>query len=233
MQETIDGSNAEFVLLDAGLVLPLPDDFSYEEGSVLVCNFGTAYGAVRNAFTFPGGTVVIWGLGPVGLNCIIVAKAFGLRVIGIDLSESRREIAASLDVEVIDGAASDLVGLLHSMTGGEGPDGVIDTTGVDSVHRIIVPAVKRGGTVVLVGLGHASMVGTVPQAILRQVTIKGSWIFDIADWNPMLQFVRDHKIDLLQTVDKTVSANRFVEMFVEADKALAGKIIFDWSDFSG
>jgi hypothetical protein len=37
----------------------------------------------------------------------------------------------------------------------------------------------------------------------------------------------------LQTVDKTVSANRFVEMFVEADKALAGKIIFDWSDFSG
>ena len=233
MQETIDGSNAEYVLLDAGLVLPLPEEFSYEEGSVLVCNFGTGYGAVRNAFTFPGGTLVIWGLGPVGLNSAIVAKAFGLRVIGVDVSASRREIAERLGVEVVDGAEERLVERLHALTGGEGPDAVIDTTGVGAVHELLVPTVKRGGTVVLVGLGHDSMVGPVPQAVLRQVTIKGSWIFDIADWHPMLQFVREHGIDLMQTVDKTVSVNRFVEMFDEADRALAGKIIFDWSDFSG
>lgn len=228
MQENIDGSNAEYVLLDAGLVLPLPDDFTYEQGSVLVCNFGTGYGAVRNAFTFPGGTVAVWGLGPVGLNTIIVARAFGLRVIGVDVSEGRRKIASDLGVETIDGSRIDLVENIHLLTDGEGPDAVIDTTGVASVHEILVPAVKRRGTVVLVGLGHDSMVGPVPQAVLRQVTIKGSWIYDIEDWNPMLQFVRDHNIDLMLTVDKTVSIGKFTEMFEEADRALAGKIIFDW-----
>lgn len=229
MHENLDGSNAEYVLLDAGLVLPLPDEFSYPEGSVLVCNFGTGYGAVRNAFTFPGGTIAIWGLGPVGLNAVIVAKAFGLRVIGVDVSEGRRRIAESLGVEVVDGATEHLTEVIHEMTGGEGPDSIIDTTGVGSVHALLVPTVKRGGTVVLVGLGHDTMVGPVPQAVLRQVTIKGSWIYDIEDWQPMLQFVRDHRIDLLSVVDKVVPESQFVEAFAEADKALGGKIIFDWS----
>jgi threonine dehydrogenase-like Zn-dependent dehydrogenase len=229
MQENLDGSNAEYVLLDAGLVLPLPEEFSYPEGSVLVCNFGTAFGAVRNAFTFPGGVLAVWGLGPVGLNVVLVAKAFGLRVIGVDVSAGRRKIAEDLGVEVLDGAIENLTEVIHEMTGGEGPDSIIDTTGVGSVHEILVSTVKRCGTVVLVGLGHATMVGPVPQTILRQVTVKGSWIFDIEDWQPMLQFVKNHNIDLNSTIDKVVPESQFKEAFVEADKALAGKIVFDWS----
>ncbi len=230
MQENLDGSNAEYILLDVGLVLPLPDEFSYADGSVLVCNFGTAYGAVRNAFSFPGGTLAVWGLGPVGLNIILVARAMGMRVIGVDVSEGRRAVAESMGVEVVDGAKEGLTDIVHEMTGGEGPDAIIDTTGVGSVHELLVPTVKRGGTVVLVGLGHATSVGTVPQAILRQVTIKGSWIFDIEDWQPMLQFVREHDlVDLKATVDKIVPIDHFEEAFSEADRALAGKIIFDWS----
>lgn len=229
MQETLNGSNAEYVLLDVGLVLPLPDDFSYAEGSVLVCNFGTAYGAVRNAFTFPGGTLAVWGLGPVGLNVVLVAKAMGMRIIGIDVSEGRRSLAESMGVEIVDGGLTNLTEVLQAMTGGEGPDSVIDTTGVGAVHKLLVPTVKRGGTVVLVGLGHDTSVGTVPQAILRQVTIKGSWIFDIADWQPMLQFVRDHDIDLTSTIDKIVPISQFESAYLEADQALAGKIVFDWA----
>lgn len=230
MQENLDGSNAEYILLDVGLVLPLPEDFSYADGSVLVCNFGTAYGAVRSAFNFPGGTLAVWGLGPVGLNTILVARAMGMRVIGVDVSEGRRTVAASMGVEVVDGAEPGLTDTIHGLTGGEGPDAIIDTTGVGSVHELLVPTVKRGGTIVLVGLGHATSVGPVPQAILRQVTIKGSWIFDIADWQPMLQFAREHElVDLMATVDKIVPINQFEQAFDEADRALAGKIIFDWS----
>nr|WP_275889568.1 zinc-binding dehydrogenase [Nakamurella flavida] len=230
MQENLDGSNGEYILLEAGLVLPLPDEFTWADGSVLVCNFGTAYGAVRNAFSFPGGTLAVWGLGPVGLNIVLVARAMGMRVIGMDVSAGRRGVAEAMGVEVVDGAQGSLTELLHSMTDGEGPDSIIDTTGVGSVHEILVPTVKRGGTVVLVGLGHNTSVGPVPQAVLRQVTIKGSWIFDIEDWQPMLEFVRSHElVDLMATVDKVVPIADFELAFEEADQALAGKIIFDWA----
>lgn len=229
MQENLDGSNAEYILLDAGLVLPLPNEFSYEEGSVLVCNFGTAYGAVRNAFTFPGGTLAVWGLGPVGLNVVLVARAMGMRVIGVDVSAGRRAVAEALGAETVEGDQEGLTEILHAMTEGEGPEAIVDTTGVGAVHDLLVSTVRRRGTVVLVGLGHETSVGPVPQAILRQVTIKGSWIFDIQDWQPMLDFVREHdQIDLLATVDKIVPIDEFETAFSEADRALAGKIIFNW-----
>jgi threonine dehydrogenase-like Zn-dependent dehydrogenase len=228
MQENRDGSNADFFLSNVGQLLPLPEDFSYEEGSVLACNFGTAWGALKSAFTFPGGTVVIWGLGPVGLNMVLVARALGVRVLGVDLSEGRRRIAAQLGAETFDGASDDIVAKLHAVTDDEGPDIVIDTTGVGAVHEKLIATVKRTGTVVLVGLGHQTAVGPVPQAILRQVTIKGSWIYDVEDWHPMIEFIRCNKLDLLATVDRVVPIDEFPERIHEADAAMAGKIVFQW-----
>ncbi|MDI2030177.1 zinc-binding dehydrogenase [Saccharopolyspora sp. TS4A08] len=223
-----DGSNADHVLVPAGQVLPLPEDFSYPEGSVLSCNFGTAWGAVRNAFSFPGGTLAVWGLGPVGLNCVLIARALGMKVIGVDISEGRREVAEGVGATVVDGARSDVVEAVRSVTGGDGPDAIIDTTGVGAVHAILVSAVKPRGTVVLVGLGHETSVGPVPEVVLKQVTIKGSWLYDVADWPEMLDFVRQHEIDLMTTVDKVVPIAEFETMLKEADAASAGKIVFTW-----
>ena len=64
--ETV-GDVAELVLLAAGQVLPLPNDFTYEAGAVLGCNFGTAWSVVRKAMDNAGGTLAIWGLGTLGL----------------------------------------------------------------------------------------------------------------------------------------------------------------------
>ncbi|QUH01826.1 zinc-binding dehydrogenase [Saccharopolyspora erythraea] len=223
-----DGSNAEYVLAPVGQVLPLPEDFSFPEGSVLSCNFGTAWGAVRNAFSFPNGTVVVWGLGPVGLNIILIAQALGAEIIGVDISEGRRRVAEKFGATVVDGSRPDVVDAVHALAGGEGPEAIIDTTGVGSVHALLVSAIRRRGTIVLVGLGHETSVGPVPVAILKQVTIKGSWLYDIEDWQDMLDFVRRHEIDLLATVDKVVPIAQFETMLEEADAALSGKIIFSW-----
>lgn len=223
-----DGSNAEYVLSPVGQVLPLPDGLTFPEGSVLSCNFGTAWSAVRSAFTFPGGTLAVWGLGPVGLNSVLIARALGMKVIGVDVSEGRRKVAGKFGTTVVDGSRPDVIGALRALTGGRGPESVIDTTGVGVVHSMLVPVVRSKGTIVLVGLGHETYVGPAPAAILKQVTIKGSWLYDIADWPDMLDFVRRHEIDLLSTVDKVVPIDEFETMIEEADAAQRGKIIFTW-----
>jgi len=225
-----DGSNASHYLATVGQILPLPDDFSYEEASVLACNFGTAWGALKAGVPFPGGTVAVWGLGPVGLNIVLMGKAMGLRILGIDISEARRRLAELLGAEVLNGSREDIVAVLTERTHGEGPDTVIDTTGVGAVHEKLVTAVRPKGTVVLVGLGHQTAVGPVPQIILKQLSIKGSWIYDVDDWLPMLDFVRRHQLDVMRTVERVVPIAEFPIWIKEADAANCGKIVFTWDD---
>lgn len=229
MMENRDGSNADHFVAKSGQLLPLPDDFSYEDGSVLSCNFGTAWSAIKTGSCFPGGTIALWGLGPVGLNIVLIAKKLGMRVIGIDLSSARCDFARDAGAdEVIDGSQTDAVEQLLSLTGGEGADTVIDTTGAGPVHERLVEATRLGGHIVLVGMGHETSVGPVPAIILRQVTIHGSWIYDIADWWPMLEFVRQHEIDLMSCVEEVVPISQFPEKIEKADKGECGKIIFRW-----
>lgn len=228
MAEARHGSNAEFICLPESQCLPLPDDLSFEEGAVLACNFGTAFGAVKNAFAFPGGTVAIWGMGPVGLCAILAAKSVGLRVLAFDISSERRDLARRLGAdEVLDGAG-DSAAAVQDLTGGRGAQAVIDTTGMPAVHAALIPAVAVRGTVVLVGIGRDSAVGPVLWAVLKQVTIRGSWIYDIADWPDILDFVRRHRIDLMSVVTEVASPDRGPEMFALADRAQCGKVVFRW-----
>lgn len=228
MAENRDGSNAEFIVLPVGQVLPLPDGLSYEHGAVLACNFGTAWGAMKNAWTFPGGTVAVWGLGPVGLCIVAIATHLGMRVIGVEPAPGRRRLAEELGAEVLDATDPELVESLRAMTNGRGPESVIDTSGIPAAHQDLVAAVRTTGQVVLVGLGHPSSVGPTTEAILKQLTIVGSWIYDIEDWPAIVDFVMARQIDLDALIDVVASPDQAVEMFARADAADGAKVVFRW-----
>ena len=232
MSEKRHGSNAEFIVLPEDQCLPLPEEFSWEDGVVLACNFGTAYGAVKNAFGFPGGTLAIWGMGPVGLCAVLIAKAVGLRVLALDLTEERLALARQIGAdEAVNGSQNDISGILGKMTAGKGPDCVIDTSGSPKVHEILVPTVADRGTVVLVGfagLGAQSSVGPSFWTVLKQVKIVGSWIYEVDEWTEILDFVRRHRIDLSKVITHRTDVDSAKEMFQMADKGRCGKVVFQW-----
>jgi threonine dehydrogenase-like Zn-dependent dehydrogenase len=230
MQRSRDGANADFILVPEGQILPLPHDFTFEEGVVMACTFGTAWTAVKNSGAQRGEVLAVWGLGPIGLNVALIAKAMGIRILGIDVSAGRRRAATSLGCEVLDGNDPELPKALRSETAGLGPGRVIETTGVASVHQLVVSAMRRRGTLVLVGLGRESHIGPVRELILKEITVKGSWIFGIPDWQPMVDFIRSHQVDVMSTVDRVVPIERFEESVFEADAAKVAKIVFTWPD---
>ncbi len=91
-----DGVDAEYVMVPARNALPLPDDFDFEDGSLLACNLGTAYGAVRKAKASGDMTLAVSGLGPVGLYTVMFARAMGASVLGIDVQPSRIEMCGDV-----------------------------------------------------------------------------------------------------------------------------------------
>ncbi|WBB69851.1 zinc-dependent alcohol dehydrogenase [Micromonospora sp. WMMD812] len=94
----------------------------------------TAWQAVKYADTPPGGTLAVFGLGPVGQFCARVGRHLGAgRVIGLDLVPERLELARKHGVEVLDvRELDDVPGALVDLVDGRGPDAVIDAVGMEA-----------------------------------------------------------------------------------------------------
>jgi len=93
----------------------------------------TAWQAVEYADIPPGGSVTVFGLGPVGQFCTRIARHRGARVIGVDYVPERREMARRHGIEVLDpGEADDVPAAVRELTGGRGTDSVIDAVGMEA-----------------------------------------------------------------------------------------------------
>ena len=134
----------------------------------------TSWQAVAYADVPQGGTLAVWGLGPIGQMCARIALHQGAgRVIGVDRVPERLTLAAKYGVETVDfSAVEDAARLVVEMTDGRGADSVIDAVGMEAAGswydsvlqttkiqldkrralRDCMAAVRRGGTVSLSGV---------------------------------------------------------------------------------
>ncbi|MEU7989543.1 zinc-dependent alcohol dehydrogenase [Streptosporangium canum] len=105
----------------------------------------TSWQAVRYADVPDGGTVAVFGLGPIGQMSARIARHLGYRVIGVDGVQERLAMARRHDVEVLDASVTDDVPeAIRELTGGRGPDSVIDAVGMEAHGS---PAAKLAQTV--------------------------------------------------------------------------------------
>jgi threonine dehydrogenase-like Zn-dependent dehydrogenase len=134
----------------------------------------TAWQAVTYADVAPGGTLAVWGLGPIGQMCARVALHQGIeRVIGVDDVPERLSLAERYGVEVVDfGEVEDAATAVREMTDGRGVDAAIDAVGMEAAGskidflmqaakiqmdrtealRTSMGAIRRGGTLSIIGV---------------------------------------------------------------------------------
>ncbi|MEU5550461.1 MULTISPECIES: zinc-dependent alcohol dehydrogenase [unclassified Micromonospora] len=133
---SVPGGQAEFLRVPHADFGPItvPDHGPDERWLYLSDILPTAWQAVRYADTPPGGTLAVFGLGPVGQFCTRVGRQLGAeRVIGLDLVPERLEMARRHGVEVLDvSQLDDVPGALIELVDGRGPDAVIDAVGMEA-----------------------------------------------------------------------------------------------------
>jgi threonine dehydrogenase-like Zn-dependent dehydrogenase len=138
-----DGMQAEFVRVpfaNVGLVR-LPDSIGDDAAILLSDIFPTGYFGADLAEIEDGDTVAVFGCGPVGLFAVLSAHLMGAgRVFAVDRLPSRLERAQWLSAETIHFEQEDPVEALRRMTGGIGPDRIIDAVGVDAEPPAAGPA---------------------------------------------------------------------------------------------
>ncbi|RKR86492.1 threonine dehydrogenase-like Zn-dependent dehydrogenase [Micromonospora pisi] len=136
MYGSVPGGQAEYLRVPQAQFGPIkvPDGGPDERYLYLSDILPTAWQAVRYADTPAGGTLAIFGLGPVGQLCARIGRHLGAaRVIGLDLVAERLEMARRHGIEVVDVTdLDDVPGALIDLVDGRGPDAVIDAVGMEA-----------------------------------------------------------------------------------------------------
>jgi len=221
-----DGSDAEYMAVEAPSLMRLPDDFSFVDGAVLACQAGTAFYPLTRLGASGRDVLVVSGLGPVGLLATIFGTAMGARVIGIDPSAPRREQAVRLGArEVFDPTAGPIGAQLRERYP-LGADKLIETSGNNAAHAVIGDLLKPLGQAAVVGLGSTNFTMPLGSLVHRQLILFGTSIYPDTMFDEICQFVRRHQIKLESVVSHYYSLEDGAEAFRVADTATTGKVCF-------
>ncbi len=176
----VPGGQAEYLRVPQAQFGPIRLEQSDPEAALLLSDvLPTAWQAVEYAAIPPEGTLVVYGLGPVGQMCVTMALFRGAsRVIGVDRVPERLAMARWFGADVVDySRVSDVTEVVRDLTDGRGADSVIDAVGMDAdgsfagkllqtlkvqpdrfvaLHQALA-SVRRGGTVSVIGVYAAWM----------------------------------------------------------------------------
>lgn len=186
------GGYAERVAVHPNLVLPIPDELTFDEAASLIINYQTMEFALgRRARLQPGETVVILGAaGGVGTSAIQLAKVRGAKVIAVvrrdGADDFLREIGADEVVRLGDGWAA----RVRELAGGGGADVVVDPVGGDAFDDAVRVLAPEGRLVVI---GFAG--GGIPSVKLNRVLFRNISIVGAA-WG---EFLRHEPSALVET----------------------------------
>ena len=221
------GAHARYMRAAAHTLVPLPDSLSFVAGAAISCGTGTAYGALKRIGLEGDETIAVFGQGPVGLSATVFAAAMGARVIALDISPERRQLALEKGADVVlDPTAVDPVEAIRELTHGEGAHKAIETSSAREARAAAVRGTRIWGVTCLIGGEGEIALNAGPELIFRQRTVLGHWTFSKTGQADCARLVCDRKIDVDGLFTHRWSLGQADEAYRLLDQQKTGKGVF-------
>lgn len=198
----LPGSQAEYVRVPVGdyNLGFIPEGMTDEQALMLTDAQATAWLACRNADIVPGGTVVVIGLGPIGLMAVETAFVKGAaRVFAVEPVAHRRALAEGLGAKAL--PPDSALEFITEATDGQLADSVIEAVGSDATVTMALKLVRMEGTVSVVGVNH-NMQFPFPlgAALSRGITFR-VWTTSVAEsWPELVPLVLQGRLNPAQFI---------------------------------
>ncbi len=209
-----NGTLADYINLEERLVLPMPENMTYVQGA-LVEPFAVAYRAVTQALPLEGKTVMVIGSGPIGLLISMIARHFkAAKVVVSDVVAPRLELALKLGADyVVNGAKGDIGEQMKAQTGRDKVDVTIEAVGITPTAQQSINYLKNKGTAVWVGNADQMITVNMQEIVVRELTIKGNYIYNVQDFKDAMNLIVSSGIDLSPLVTGTIPLSEANDMF--------------------
>lgn len=215
----IPGGYAEYLVVPARNLVPIPDDLGMPEASILANAIGTPYHAIIVRMGIrPGDRLIITGAGGgVGLHAIQIGAMAGADVMAVDLGRAKLDHALSLGASVaVDPTTTDLGEAIADWTGGVGADGVLELVGPATMPATL-GGLAKGGKMVIVG-SHTGKDWTIdPGDVYRnEWEIRGSRNVSVDELQTVVDLVDRGLIDpIIDQIGGLDQAERFQQRVVD------------------
>jgi alcohol dehydrogenase, propanol-preferring len=191
---SVNGSFAEYVIGAAPYVGRLPADGDLAQIAPILCAGVTTYKAIKETEARPGEWLAISGIGGLGQLAVQYAKAMGLHVAALDVTEDKLALARASGAEVtINAKAPDAAEQIVKQTAG-GAHGVVVTAVSPAAFGQALKMTRRKGTVSLVGLPPGEFQTSIFDVVLNRKTIRGSIVGGREDLAEAIAFAAEGKV---------------------------------------
>ncbi|KAB1657805.1 alcohol dehydrogenase AdhP [Pseudoclavibacter chungangensis] len=214
---SVDGSFGDHMIVDTRYAARVPEGADPLEVAPVLCAGVTVYKALKRTEARPGQWVAITGIGGLGHIAVQYAVAMGLRVVAVDVSDEKLELAKKHGAEVtVNAREVDPIAAVHEATGGT--HAVVVTAVHPAAFGQAIGFTRRGGTIVFVGLPPGDFPAPIFDIVLKGLTIRGSIVGTRRDLAEALDFYARGLIH------PTVTARPLEDINAVFDEMRAGKI---------
>jgi L-iditol 2-dehydrogenase len=170
-----EGAFAEYVRVPQHILYKLPDSLSFAEAAMLEA-VSVALHAVRITGPCEGNTALVIGAGMIGLLTLQAAKAAGYqRVMITDVDETRLALASRIGADAaLLASGAELISAVMEKTGDRGVDVVFEAVGRNETIAAAIDAVRKGGTVTLIGNITPQIQLPLQKVVSREIRLQGS-----------------------------------------------------------
>lgn len=213
-----DGGFAEYLTIPARNAFPFPDTISFEQAALIGDAVATPFHALRRAAVQAGDSVLIIGIGGLGLHAVQIARVMGAgQIIAMDLSDDKLKLALEVGATAAINPAEDNIDeKIKELTGGSGVDVAVELIGLTETIRQAVNCAGPGGRIVVVGICPDEMkINPYHDLLLKERAIMGSADQSRSDFPVIIELTAQRRIDLSRSVSCTlplVEINRGLEM---------------------
>lgn len=203
----LDGGFAEFLVVPAKDLVPLPAEIDPVQGCIISDALTTPYHAVvHRAQVREGERVAVVGCGGVGINVVQFAVGAGAQVVAVDLNDTKLEMARRLGaVETINPGGLEDLGKEVRRRWGDGVDVAFEAVGSPPTIALAFTTLRRGGRLCLVGYSSAPAVLPAPKVMFLEYSIVGSLGCRPGDYPRVVDLVRRDRVQLDPVVTGRVS----------------------------
>ncbi len=226
-----DGGMAEYLLAEEKDLVPLPDSLSYTDGAQVACGFGTVYEGIEKVGVSGDDTVLVVGLGPVGLASLMLARAMGAnRLFGVDVVVERIELVRKLGLaDEVFVSGDEAFHQIRQLTNGAGCERTIDCSGNTHGRQLAIRSTRKWGRCVFIGEGGTVEFNPSPDIIHDQIAVYGSWVTSIWKMEDLAEHLVRWNIHPEDLVTHRFPLEQVSEAYALMDEGKCGKvaIVFD------
>jgi L-iditol 2-dehydrogenase len=225
-----DGAFAPYCVVPVQRVHLLPDSVDFPTGALSDPSACTYRAVVEKGAVGPGDTVLILGVGPMGLFSTQYARLAGARIIlaGTPADTARLELGRELGADyIVDATQPDAAQNIRDLAGSRGIDVVLECSGAAAAARLGLQLIKKRGRYILVGIAGRPFEFDLDQVLYKELVVKGMFSHKYEAWEKAIALAAQGAIKATPLITDVLPLSEWEQGFRRFEERKAIKVIFE------